>query len=436
MRRTAPPLLVLLLTAAALAGAVVLGSAGSTQQPTPTNAQWYRGNLHTHSLWSDGDDYPEMIVAWFKDHGYDFLALTDHNVLSEGRRWIDAARRGGREALAKYKGRFGSEWVEEEEVEGKQMVRLKPLAEFRHLFEETGKFLMIQGEEITDSFRDSSGNAYPVHLNATNLRDLIPPQHGASVSQTIQNNVTAVEQQRESAGQPMIVHLNHPNFGWGVTAEDLLPIKGGRFFEVFNGHRGVRNYGDDQHASTERIWDIVLSFRLAAEDGELLYAVATDDSHNYHEYPGVSNPGRGWIMVRAGQLTPESIVKAMQAGDFYASSGVRLSDIRFDGKKLEIDIDGQEGATYHTQFIGTRKGFDQTSKPAVGENGQQLHITRTYSDEIGAVFGESDSLQPSYTLTGDELYVRARVTSSKPHPNPFAAGDTEMAWTQPVRPEE
>ena len=26
--------------------------------------QWWKGNLHTHSLWSDGDDYPEMITAW------------------------------------------------------------------------------------------------------------------------------------------------------------------------------------------------------------------------------------------------------------------------------------------------------------------------------------------------------------------------------------
>src|SRR5690348_16364915 len=25
---------------------------------------WWKGNTHTHSLWSDGDDYPEMIVDW------------------------------------------------------------------------------------------------------------------------------------------------------------------------------------------------------------------------------------------------------------------------------------------------------------------------------------------------------------------------------------
>ena len=46
---------------------------------------YWKGNLHTHSLWSDGDDFPEMIADWYKRHGYHFLTLTDHNVLSEGR---------------------------------------------------------------------------------------------------------------------------------------------------------------------------------------------------------------------------------------------------------------------------------------------------------------------------------------------------------------
>ena len=48
----------------------------SAQQP-----QWYKGNTHTHSLWSDGNDFPEMITDWYKQHGYDFLAISDHNVL-------------------------------------------------------------------------------------------------------------------------------------------------------------------------------------------------------------------------------------------------------------------------------------------------------------------------------------------------------------------
>jgi hypothetical protein len=39
---------------------------------------------------------------------------------------------------------------------------------------------------------------------------------------------------------------------------------------------------------------------------------------------------------------------------------------------------------------------------------------------------------PSYQLKGDELYVRAVVTSSKPHPDPSFKDQREQAWTQPV----
>ena len=58
-------------------------------QPTAqTVDSWWRGNIHTHTLWSDGDDFPEMIADWYRSHGYHFLALSDHNILSEGVRWM------------------------------------------------------------------------------------------------------------------------------------------------------------------------------------------------------------------------------------------------------------------------------------------------------------------------------------------------------------
>ena len=45
---------------------------------------WYKGNLHTHTsgVGSDGPASPENVVRWYTDHGYDFLAITDHNVFS------------------------------------------------------------------------------------------------------------------------------------------------------------------------------------------------------------------------------------------------------------------------------------------------------------------------------------------------------------------
>ncbi len=36
---------------------------------------WFKGDLHTHSQWSDGDDYPEMIARWYEEHAYHFICL-------------------------------------------------------------------------------------------------------------------------------------------------------------------------------------------------------------------------------------------------------------------------------------------------------------------------------------------------------------------------
>jgi hypothetical protein len=45
--------------------------------------QWYRGNTHTHSNLSDGDWPPEQVVAYYRDRGYAFLAVTDHDVFTD-----------------------------------------------------------------------------------------------------------------------------------------------------------------------------------------------------------------------------------------------------------------------------------------------------------------------------------------------------------------
>ena len=64
--------------------------------------------------------------------------------------------------------------------------------------------------------------------------------------------------------------------------------------------------------------------------------------------------------------------------------------------------------------------------------GQPVLTTRRYSKDIGTVLAEVKGLSPSYTLKGDEIYVRAKVISSKPKPNPTEPGDVECAWVQPV----
>lgn len=389
-------------------------------------ARWWKGNLHTHSLWSDGDDFPEMIADWYRRHKYHFLSLTDHNVLSEGQRWIDAAPRA--KAIAKYLDRFGPSWVERRSVlekeKTKDQVRLKPLAEFRTVLEESGKFLLVPGEEITHKY-----GKFPVHINGINLRDVVLPVDGPSVTEVSRVHLRAVESQAKKTGLTNLAFINHPNYGWGFRVEDLLPLDELRYFEIFNGHPDVKNYGDKIRPSMERVWDIVLAARLQRGQPPV-FGVATDDAHNYHEMSAKkANPGRGWIQVRSPHLTPESLLKAMKSGDFYASSGVALEDLKSDEQGLKIKIAGVEGARYKTQFIVTRADTPLDAKPRMDDKG--VAISGEYHEAIGTVAAEEDGLEPSYRFKGDELYIRAKVISDRLHPNPYQKGDVEMAWTQP-----
>ena len=135
-------------------------------------------------------------------------------------------------------------------------------------------------------------------------------------------------------------------------------------------------------------------------------------------------------MVRAEALTPDAIIASMETGDFYASTGVVLSDIVSSATGLAIRIEGEPGVTYVTQFVGTRVGYDIAVQEVPHFGG--LPVTQRYSSDVGTVLAERSGLAPEYTFAGDEIYVRARVTSSKVVENPVSAGDVETAWLQPV----
>lgn len=56
----------------------------------------YKGNLHAHSANVDGTDPPATVGQWYKDNGYDFYAITDHDYLTpnpnvDGILWMGGA---------------------------------------------------------------------------------------------------------------------------------------------------------------------------------------------------------------------------------------------------------------------------------------------------------------------------------------------------------
>lgn len=320
---------------------------------------WYKGNTHTHTLNSDGDSAPGEVAQWYRDHGYDFLVLSDHDY---------------RSAVSELNMEFAREtrWNE----------GAKP-------------YILIPGEETSSQFVDESKRRYVLHINGIGTEYTIGRQSGDSKLEVMQKAIDAIH---EAGGFP---HVNHPNYYYSITAEDFYSVKKLRHFEVYNGHPRVHNEGGGGWPSTDEIWDALLSRE------RIYYGVATDDAHDFQVWgPDDCNPGRGWVVVRAAELTPQAIIASLKNGDFYASTGVVLNDVSMANQTLSINIH-QLGVPDDPE--------DYSNNNAEGY--------RTYFiGKHGKVLKVDESLTPSYTLKPGDLYVRARVESSS----------NMRAWTQPL----
>jgi hypothetical protein len=192
---------------------------------------------------------------------------------------------------------------------------------------------------------------------------------------------------REVEGVP---HINHPNFGWAITREALAKIRNDKLIEIHNGHPLVHNEGGGESPGMEAVWDYLLS------GGKRIYGIAVDDAHHFKgEFaPDRANPGRGWVTVRASRLEAREIMTQMEAGRFYASSGVELDSVRVTAQEMMVAARKKGDFKFTTEFIG--RG--------------------------GAVLKKTGENPAMYRLNGSESYVRARVTDS-------GGG---VAWLQPV----
>ena len=413
-----------------------------------------------HSLWSDGSDFPEMIAQCYKDLGYHFVAFTEHDCFQEGDNWFaadpitpESRRVIENNRVQAYINRFGDDWVQRRRRNGVDEVRLKPLPEYRGLIEQDDRFLILNGEEVTLRHCCEDPNEpliqedrpTPLFVNAFNtIRPVNPIVTDMSAAEAMNGMFDALARNHTHEGQPAIASLNHPNWRWNATAEDILATPRLRFFEMFTALNSCNSYGAPPRVSVQRMWDIVLSIRLGQTHDPILYGLAADDSHEYGRMDvappvineGGTHVGRAWVMVRADVLSPARLIEAMLLGDFYCSTGVSLEEIHVDGRTINLKIGAVPGTTYTTRFIGTRRGFNSTSRPTLDEAGNPIdRTTRQYSDEIGTVLADVDGVDAQYHLTGDELYVRAEVISDQPHLNPsILPSDVQRAWTQPMQP--
>jgi hypothetical protein len=329
--------------AALLAAWVVCASSIGAQ-----TQRWFRGNTHTHTLNSDGDSPPDSVARWYRDHGYAFLFITDHETLTNP---------------APLNVRYG-----------------KP-----------GAFLLIQGQEVTQRVTDSAhaDKRRQAHVNALGLTSVVMPQGtkgvatGITMAEGYAKNLAAI---RAAGGIPQV---NHPNYRWSVRLADLLGLPDSTLIEIANAHTSVNNPGgvgvDGRDVpSTEALWDSLLS------RGKVLFAVGDDDAHSFKPQDAddyeLTRPGRSWIMVRADTLTAPAILGGIRRGDFYASTGVTLRELTMSAQKVRLSMDrpASDDRRFTTEFVG--RG--------------------------GRVLSTVNGMDAEYVVKGTEGYVRARVTDS------------------------
>lgn len=267
------------------------------------SGNFYKSNLHAHSTHSDGEFTPQQMKDYYRARDYSVIAFTDHNVLNY----------------------------------------------FNELDDEN--FLALCGYEV-DSFIEKSYGGFPkvTHMNAIS-RDphnaiFIPPMAEYSTdcnNETIQKLVDA----------NYIVNYNHPSWS-AEESHDYLGLKNITAMEIFN-------YGcevDTNDGDCRDHYDIML------KHGMKVYCIATDDNHNrdtVEPQTKVSDSCGGFTMLKAPSLTYENIIKSIDTGDFYCSTGPVINALYIEDNKLIIECEPVKGIYFKSNNIGCVKSVYQST---------------------------------------------------------------------------
>ncbi len=297
----------------ALAFACLLGACERRQATAPIPAPapgFLKGQLHLHTSHSaDSATPPEDVARWYEAHGYDFIVFTDH-----------------------------------------EHVTVAPQA---------GRLLALPGVELTQNLETCEPAPEPglgclLHVNALFVRPTsqTAPPWGPLRSRTrLHLFGRALGTTRALGG---LAQLNHPNFHYAANAALVADLarRGLRLLEVANEAVDSNNAGDARHPSTEALWDAVLA------SGHLVWGTASDDAHHYDDAPSVTARGevahtgdRGFVMVQAAR-DPTSIRAAIEAGRFYASSGVLLGRAEVGPRAIEIEVAAASPGEHQITLVG------------------------------------------------------------------------------------
>ena len=311
----------------------------------PQVTQYFKANLHTHSTISDGQLTPEQLKAAYQAKGYQILSITDHNIIAD------------------------------------------------HSNLSEPNFLMLTGIEVNhnhEAYRiRHDGPVYHLNLIAKRPDILWSPAmayHRRPQSRVYEDlmecenmdmrydpaAVNAVIAKANEMG--FLVMYNHPT--WSCQSyPDYAPLQGLWGMELQNGECCFVG-NDDNNA---RVYTDLLKL------GNRLFPLGTDDSHM------PESVGLSWIMVGAERLSYDSVIQALEVGDFYMSCGPEIFKLTVDRNILSITCSGAKTIALESHGRFARR---------VSASGEEL--LQGASFDLTDFFAKDD---------GPDMYIRLTVTA-------------------------
>ena len=243
----------------------------------PEGLPRYKGNLHSHTTNSDGHLTPEQAVAAFREHGYAFLCLSEHDLYTDY----------------------------SDEFDGDDFIILPGLEASAYLYADEGEKHRLRCHHM-HGILGTSEMVASAPERFSHMERLEPlRRHG-----TWDGAAVAEELAATLARHGCAVTYNHPIWS-RVEPQDFTGAEGFFALEIYN-YDTVNESGTGYDTT---YWDMML------RRGRRVLGLASDDNHNEGVFDDAFG---GWVVVCATALTRDAVVRALLAGDYYSSSGPDL----------------------------------------------------------------------------------------------------------------
>ena len=256
----------------------------------PENVNWYRANMHCHSVISDGNFTPAELKEHYKNHGYSILAITDHEVI------VDHSDLNDRDFLTL----TSSEYAIDQELAPFPAIDCYPEEHWQCI---KTIHLCLYAKDPHNTYHAACDESR-MHWIRQPYRDAVKYDgyHREYSTESINETIRRLNE----AGY--LVQYNHPN--WSLNdREDYLALEGVWSLEILN-------YATEILTGAEYcpyIYDEML------RNGKTLFCSMGDDNHN--RGGSLEQSFGGSTMIGADELTYDKVFSAMEKGEFYCTSG-------------------------------------------------------------------------------------------------------------------